>query len=143
MSPKPSLRSELLFYLAFLAASRILLVVGTVLLIAALAPGRALPFILTIVALDVVVFIVFGRHLVNRLVLGPVERLVAVADAVADGDFAARAAGAETRDFQVLGGRINRMTAHLLDAPGQLVGSANPPRRAPLPPRPAPHTPHP
>ncbi len=123
MRPKPSLRSELLFYLAFLAAAALLLGVGTVLLIAALAPGRALPFILAIVALDVAVFIVFGRYLVNRLVLGPVERLVAVADAVADGDFAARAPGAETRDFQILGERINRMTDHLLDAQGQVVRS--------------------
>src|SRR5260370_26386122 len=123
MSPKPSLRSELLFYLAFRAAAALLRGVGTVLLIAALAPGRALPVILTIVALDVVVFIVFGRHLVNRLVLAPVERLVAVADAVADGDFAARASGAETRDFPGPGERINRTADPPLDAQGPLVRS--------------------
>src|SRR5206468_3173614 len=92
-------------------------------LVAALAPDRALPFILTTVALDVVVFIFFGRYLVSRLVLRPVERLVAVADAVAAGDFAARAPAAETRDFQVLAERLNRMTDHLLDAQGQLVRS--------------------
>ncbi len=91
------------------------------LLVAALAPERAFPLILTVVVLDVVVFIVFGRYLVNRLVLRPVERLVATADAVAEGDFAARAPGAETRDFQVLAERLNRMTDHLLDAQSQLV----------------------
>src|SRR5260370_14558533 len=109
MSPKPSLRSELLFYLAFLAAAALLLGVGTVLLIAALAPGRALPFILTIVALDVVVFIVFGRHLVNRLVLAPVERLVAVAHAVAGRYFFAPASWPPSRDFPGLRDRINRI----------------------------------
>jgi len=123
MGARPSLRTELLFNLAFLAAAALLLGVGTVLLVAALAPDRALPFILTTVALDVVVFIFFGRYLVSRLVLRPVERLVAVADAVAAGDFAARAPGAETRDFQVLAERLNRMTDHLLDAQSQLVRS--------------------
>src|SRR3989454_8466100 len=121
MGARPSLRTELLFNLAFLAAAALLLGVGTVLLVAALAPDRALPFILTTVALDVVVFIFFGRYLVSRLVLRPVERLVAVADAVAAGDFAARAPGAETRDFQVLAERLNRMTDHLLDAQSQQV----------------------
>src|SRR6266702_3849602 len=123
MGARPSLRTELLFNLACLAAAALLLGVGTVLLVAALAPDRALPFILTTVALDVVVFIFFGRYLVSRLVLRPVERLVAVADAVAAGDFAARAPGAETRDFQVLAERLNRMTDHLLDAQSQLVRS--------------------
>ena len=123
MGARPSLRTELLFNLAFLAAAALLLGVGTVLLVAALAPDRALPFILTTVALDVVVFIFFGRYLVSRLVLGPVERLVAVADAVAAGDFAARAPIAETQDFQVLAERLNRMTDHLLDAQSQLVRS--------------------
>src|SRR2546422_3334441 len=123
MGARPSLRTELLFNLAFLAAAALLLGVGTVLLVAALAPDRALPFILTTVALDVVVFIFFGRYLVSRLVLRPVERLVAVADAVAAGDFAARAPAAGTRDFQVLAERLNRMTDHLLDAQSQLVRS--------------------
>jgi signal transduction histidine kinase len=123
MAAQPSLRTELLFHLAALAAAALLLGTWTVLLAAALAPDQALPFILTIVALDVVVFIFFGRYLVGRLVLRPVERLVAVADAVADGDFAARAPGAETRDFQILAERLNRMTDHLLDAQGQLVRS--------------------
>jgi signal transduction histidine kinase len=70
-----------------------------------------------------VVFILFGRYLISRLVLRPVERLVAVADAVAEGDFAARAPSAETRDFEVLAERLNRMTDHLLDAQSQLVRS--------------------
>jgi hypothetical protein len=58
---------------------------------------------------------------VRRHVLRPVERLVAVADAVAGGDLAARAPDAETRDFAILGQRLNRMTDHLLDAQGHIV----------------------
>jgi len=55
---------------------------------------------------------------VNRLVLWPLERVVATADAVADGDLGRRAPDAETRDFATLAERLNRMTDHLLDAQG-------------------------
>jgi hypothetical protein len=120
---KPSLRTELLLNLAFLAAVALLLGVTTVLIVATLAPQRALPSMFAVVALDLVVFILFGRYLVGRLVLRPVERLVAVADAVTEGNLAARAPGAETSDFQILAERLNRMTDHLLDAQSQLVRS--------------------
>jgi two-component system NtrC family sensor kinase len=120
---KPSLKSELLFNLAFLAAAALLLGVGSVLVVSSFAPERAFPVILTIVALDVGIFIVFGRYIVTRHVLRPVERLVAAADGIAAGDLAARAPDAETQDFATLAERLNRMTDHLLDAQGQLVRS--------------------
>ncbi|PYP73355.1 MAG: hypothetical protein DMD41_06095 [Gemmatimonadetes bacterium] len=127
MPGKPSLRTELLFNLAFLASAALLLGVGSLLAVQALAPdltpGQAVLLILVVVALDVGTFIVFGGYLVARHVLRPVSRLMAVADAVAAGDLAARAPDAETRDFAVLAERLNRMTDHLLDAQGQLVRS--------------------
>jgi two-component system NtrC family sensor kinase len=123
MPTQPSLRTELLFNLAFLAAAALLLGVLTVLLASAVAPERALPLMVAIIAADLVIFIVFGRYIVTRHVLRPVERLVAAADAVADGDLAARAPHAETRDFTTLAQRLNRMTDHLLDAQSQLVRS--------------------
>ncbi|HEU5262500.1 MAG TPA: ATP-binding protein [Gemmatimonadales bacterium] len=121
MASKPALRTELLLNLAFLAAVALLLGAMTSLLISAVAPERLLPLVLIVVALDVAIFIVFGRYLVTRLVLGPLERLVAAADAVAAGDFAARAPDAETRDFATLAERLNRMTDRVLDAQSQLV----------------------
>ena len=125
MPAKPSLRTELLVNLAFLATAALLLGVGTVIAVQALAPdlspGQALPLIFGIVALDVGIFIVFGSYLVRRHILRPLGRVIAVADSVAAGDLAARAPGAETRDFAVLAERLNRMTDHLLDAQGQLV----------------------
>src|SRR5438445_4673052 len=121
MASKPSLRTELLFNLAFLAAAALLLGVGTILVASTFAPERAFPLVLTIVALDVGIFIVFGHYVVTRHVLRPVERLMGVADAVASGDLGARAPEAETRDFATLAERLNRMTDHLLDAQSQLV----------------------
>jgi signal transduction histidine kinase len=123
MAKQPSLKTELLFNLAFLAAAALLLGVGSVLLLSSFAPERAFPAILIIVALDVGIFIVFGRYIVTRHVLRPVARLIAAADAIAAGDLAARAPDAETADFATLAQRLNRMTDSLLDAQGQLVRS--------------------
>ena len=75
MASKPSLRTELLFNLAFLAAAALLLGVGTILLASAVAPQRAFPLVITISALDVGIFIVFGHYIVTRHVLRPMERV--------------------------------------------------------------------
>lgn len=122
---KPSLKTELLFNLAFLAAAALLLGVASILALQTLTAGltsqELIPLVLVTVAVDVGIFIVFGRYIVTRHVLRPVERLMHAADAVASGDLAARAPEAETRDFTTLGERLNRMTDRLLDAQGQLV----------------------
>ncbi len=123
MPAKPALRTELLFYLSFLAAAALLVGVATLLVATSFAPERTFVLVMLMIALEVGVFIVFGRYLVNRLVLWPLERVVATADAVADGDLGRRAPDAETRDFATLAERLNRMTDHLLDAQGQLVRS--------------------
>jgi two-component system NtrC family sensor kinase len=123
MPAKPALRTELLFYLSFLAAAALLVGVATMLVASSFAPERTFVLVMLLVALEVAVFLVFGRYLVNRLVLSPLERLVATADAVADGDLGRRAPDEETRDFATLAARLNRMTDHLLDAQGQLVRS--------------------
>jgi len=123
MPAKPALRTELLFYLSFLTAAALLVGVATLLVATSFAPERTFVLVMLMIALEVGVFIVFGRYLVNRLVLWPLERVVATADAVADGDLGRRAPDAETRDFATLAERLNRMTDHLLDAQGQLVRS--------------------
>jgi len=123
MPSKPALRTELLFYLSFLAAAALLVGVATMLVVNVLAPERTFVLLLLMVGLEVAVFVVFGRHLVSRLILWPLDHIVATADAVADGDLARRAPDAETSDFSMLAERLNRMTDHLLDAQGQLVRS--------------------
>src|SRR5437667_37101 len=112
-----------LVYLSFLPAAALLVGVATLLVATSFAPEGTFALVMLMIALEVGVFIVFGRYLVNRLVLWPLERVVATADAVADGDLGRRAPDAETRDFATLAARLNRMTDHLLDAQGQLVRS--------------------
>jgi signal transduction histidine kinase len=118
---KPPLRTVLLVQLAFLAATALILGVATSLLASTLAPERAFPLVLAVVAGDVVIFIAFGHYLVTRLVLKPLRRLMASADSVIAGDLDARAPQAETDDFSTLADRFNRMTDHLLDTQSQLV----------------------
>jgi signal transduction histidine kinase len=121
MAGKPSLRTELLFHLTFLAAAALLVGVVTVLGATAVAPERTFPLLVTLVALEVGVFVVYGGYLLRRLVLRPLSDVMAAADAVAEGRLEARAPDAETRDFAVLAERVNRMTDRLLDAQSQLV----------------------
>src|SRR6266516_5947814 len=121
MRAKPALRTELLFYLSFFAAAALLVGVATTQVASTFAPGEEFWMVMALVALEVGVFVVFGRHLVTRLVLRPLGELTATADAVADGDLDARAPDAETRDFATLAERLTRMTDHLLDAQSQLV----------------------
>jgi signal transduction histidine kinase len=120
---KPALRTELLFYLTFLAAFALLVGVATSLLALAIAPERGVAFIVILVVLEVGIFVLYGRSLVSRLILRPLARVMETADAVADGDLAARAPDAATRDFATLAERLNRMTDRLLDAQSQLVRS--------------------
>jgi len=121
MPSKPSLRTELLFHLTFLAAAALLVGVATVLAASAAAPGGMFPLVMVLVALEAAVFVVYGTYLLRRLVLRPLTEVMAAADDVAAGHFEARAPDAEMREFAVLGERVNRMTERLLDAQSQLV----------------------
>ncbi|MGH7671599.1 MAG: hypothetical protein ACREMC_01775, partial [Gemmatimonadales bacterium] len=60
---KSALRTELLFYLSFLAAFAILVGVGTSLLALAIAAERGIAIIVLLVVTEVVIFILYGRSL--------------------------------------------------------------------------------
>jgi hypothetical protein len=119
---KPSLRTELLLNLAVLAAGALVLAAGSALLAPLLGVGRlGATLLVALIAGDVLIFIAFGRYLVTRLVTGPMETLVAATEAVAAGELERRAPPGNTREFERLGGSVNRMTERLLDAQGALV----------------------
>src|SRR2546430_15237517 len=83
MPAKPALRTELLFYLSFLAAAALLVGVATMLVVNVVAPQRTFVLLLVLVALEVGVFVVFGGSLVHRLVLPPLPPGPAPAGAAA------------------------------------------------------------
>jgi two-component system NtrC family sensor kinase len=119
---RPSLRTELLLNVAVLATGALVLAMGSALLVPMLGEGRlAVLFLASLVLADLAIFILFGRYLVNRLVLRPLDELVAATDAVASGHLERRAPPAATRELDQLAVSVNRMTERLLDAQGALV----------------------
>jgi two-component system, NtrC family, sensor kinase len=119
---KPSLRTELLFNLAFLAGGALVLAVASAVLAPLLmASGIGSILLAGLILADLVIFVAFGRYLIHRLVTGPMDALVEATQAVADGRLARRAAPGGTREFDRLAASVNRMTERLLDAQGLLV----------------------
>jgi signal transduction histidine kinase len=110
-----------LWNLGLLGAAALSLAVATAIAAQALPARVAVVGLVLLIVADLAVVLAFGRHLVEKLVLGPVERLMQAADAVAAGDLAARAPAAETEEFHRLSERLNGMTEALLDAQSQLV----------------------
>jgi signal transduction histidine kinase len=85
------------------------------LLQALLPPGpRATTLLVALVLLDVLVFVAFGRHLVNRLVLRPLSEMVGVAEGIARGEYDRRVPAASTSEMATLALSINRLTDQLL-----------------------------
>jgi signal transduction histidine kinase len=118
---RPTLARELLWSLALLAGAALSLAVATTLFVQSLAPRHALAALLGLIVADVAVLYLFGRHLVRRLVLRPVNQLIETADAIAHGDLDARVPPADTAELHRLAERINEMTGALQDVQDQLV----------------------
>ena len=109
-----SLRTELLFNLTFLAAAALVLALSTATVVRIAGPGGEW-MLLLLLAVDVLVFVLLGRALVDRLVLVPLSGAVAAAEAIAAGRYDARAPEGETREMAALTLALNRMTDQLLD----------------------------
>jgi signal transduction histidine kinase len=117
----PDLKRELLFGLALLAATALSLAVVATLLAQLLQPRFAVAALVLLIAANVAVLFAFGRHLIERLVLGPLRTLKDAADEVAAGNLLHVAPPADTQEFTHLAGRFNHMTERLQDAQRQLV----------------------
>jgi signal transduction histidine kinase len=116
-APRPSLKRELLLNFALIAGAAISLAVLTALVAQVLQPGLAVVGLILMIVADVAVLFLFGRYLLEKLVLHPLGELVATADDLASGDLAARA----TEELTHLGERFNRMTEHLIEVQAELV----------------------
>ncbi|MEX0691145.1 MAG: ATP-binding protein [Gemmatimonadales bacterium] len=122
MTPRRStLARELLWNLSLLVGAALSLAVVTTLAAQALSPRWAVIALLGMIAADLAVLFVFGRYLIGRLVLTPLERLSRTADELAAGNLAVRAPDAETTEFMHLAERLNGMTETLLDTQAELV----------------------
>ena len=114
--PLPSLRTDLLGNLAVLATAALMLAVASLLVFTGIADTRHAALWLTMLVLaDVMIFVVFGGYLVQRLVMRPVDEIVAVAEAIAEGDLARRAPEMNSVELARLATSLNRMTTRLLE----------------------------
>jgi two-component system NtrC family sensor kinase len=124
-SPGPgrgSLRAELLFNLTFLALAAALLGVSTQTVVRLVNPGSGW-LLGALLVVDVAIYLLLANHLIQRLVLRPVQAAVHAAAAVAEGDYARRAPPAESREMAALSDALNRMTEQLLENQERLAGN--------------------
>ena len=114
--PLPSLRTELLGNLAVLATAALMLAVASLLVFTGIAESTNAALWLTLLILaDVAIFVIFGGYLVRRLVLLPLNEIVAAAEAIAEGDLARRAPLTGSVELARLATSLNRMTTRLLE----------------------------
>ena len=117
----PSLKRELLVNLALLAGAAISLAVLSALVAQLFEPRFAVLGIVILILGDVAVLFLFGRHLLEKLVLRPIDELIGVTEELARGNLAARASPAATAELAHLAQRFNAMTERLAEAQAELL----------------------
>ncbi|MGI9189793.1 MAG: sensor histidine kinase [Longimicrobiaceae bacterium] len=112
-----SLRAELLFNLGFLAFAALLLALWTYSILGypQLTGGRRVALAVLLLVLDVAVFLVLGRYLINRLVVRPLAGVAEVAEAITRGEYQRRAPSGETREITAVAHALNALTDQLLE----------------------------
>jgi two-component system NtrC family sensor kinase len=115
-----SLRTALLVDLGFVTSSAVAMVGLTTILITGSDLRATLIWLLALWLGSTLVFVLFGAYAVHRLVVGPLRRLTAEADALAIGEFPAHVPQ-ETAELEQLSARYRVMAENLLDVQSQVV----------------------
>lgn len=115
-SSRTTIRRELLFSLAILFVGAVLF--ATLGLLVALpileSPREEIAYILALLVGDLVVLFFFGRWLLNRVVLGPIEAMARDTERIAHGDYLHRIGPAESAEFGRLADSVNAMAERLI-----------------------------
>lgn len=148
MRSVPTLRHELITALAVIFTGALIVgIVGVLLLMPYFtSPARALAFLALLLIGDVLTFAFFGRYLLQRRVLSPIEGVIQSVEAIAEGDYALELPAGETVEVERLSDAVRtmgrRLGAHqeqlaanirsleetnrqLTDARNELIRSAN------------------
>jgi signal transduction histidine kinase len=115
-----SLRTALILELGFVTSSAVAMVALTTVLITGSDLREVLGPLLALWLGSTAVFVLFGGYAVHRMVIGPLQRLTAEADALATGQFPAHVPQ-ETAELELLSRRCRIMAENLLDAQSQVV----------------------
>jgi signal transduction histidine kinase len=115
-----SLRTALLLELGFVTSSAVAMVGLTTILITGSDLRATLASLLALWLGSTLVFVLFGGYAVHRVVVGPLGKLTAEADALAVGEFPAHTPQ-ETAELELLAARYRVMAENLLDVQSQVV----------------------
>lgn len=116
MTTLPTLRRELIvaFVLVFVGALSVAAIGVIAVVTRSASPLVGTLYLGAILALDVAVFLLFGRYLVQRRVLAPIERMIAGVEAIAGGDYTLRLPSPGTAEMARLAEATNRMAERLI-----------------------------
>lgn len=125
MRTLPTLRRELIAAFALVFTGAFLVLATGVLLLLPLfeSPAAAALYIGALLVFDIVIFTLFGHFLITRRVLEPIARLVAGAEAIANGELVVNLPDAETREMARLSGSLNDMARRLIADQEQLAAN--------------------
>ncbi len=123
MPALPTLRRELLgaFALVFTGALFVFVIGIYAIFLRTPPPQAATLWVVTLVLADVGVFTLFGRYLLRRRVLSPIEMFVEEIEQIAAGDGQRRLQPAETRELDRLSNAVNHMAERLIADQAQLA----------------------
>jgi two-component system NtrC family sensor kinase len=116
-----SLRTQLLVDLGFLTSAAVLLVGVTTAVLAGSDLQAAWKPLLALWAGSTMVFVVFGAHLVHRIVVAPLARLSAEADVLSRGDLSSPRPAYDAVELERLAERYRILAAELLDTQSHML----------------------
>jgi hypothetical protein len=115
MASRPTLRRELVaaFALVFACALLVMAMGVSIILQVPASPRQTGALMTLLLAVDVGVFAFFGRWLLQRRVVAPIETMIESIEAMAAGDLDRRLTGTETAELSRLGSAVNHMAERL------------------------------
>lgn len=87
------------------------------------SPVSAMLFLAILLIGDVLVFSLFGRYVVQRRVLSPLEEMIVVVEAIADGEYSRPLPGGDTVEMRRVADAVRRMADHLITHQEQLAAN--------------------
>lgn len=125
MHTHPTLRQEFVAATAIVFAGALLVgAVGVMVLLPRFeTPGRAFVYVGILLVADVAVFAAFGRYLLQRRILMPLDTLVEGVEAIAAGDYDRRLPRGESEEVSRVNDAVNRMAERLIAHRGQLAAN--------------------
>src|SRR5512142_2781962 len=116
MALLPTLRRELLGALALVFIMALTVAAFGIILVLPhfVSPLAGTFYVGALLVADLAVFLAFGRYLVERRVLAPIQKLLLGVEAIAAGDYARRLPQASSAEMSRLAESVNRMAEHLI-----------------------------